>query len=172
MKAVSEVKISGAELNYGWDEIKIMFEKDCFDVYQPDAVFAGGIAQVMRVIEACHANDREFSPHTWTNGIGFYIGWNMVLSDIGNDLPLEYPLEEPSWVPEFREGIIEPVIPDKNGMLQPFTRPGLGFEIDKKLLRKHGKRFFKITESGLQWKIVRQKGLKAAMALKKRKDSQ
>lgn len=172
LKAVSEVKISGAELNYGWDEIKIMFEKDCFDVYQPDAVFAGGIAQVMRVIEACHANDREFSPHTWTNGIGFYIGWNMVLSDIGNDLPLEYPLEEPSWVPEYREGIIEPVIPDKNGMLQPFTRPGLGFEIDKKLLRKHGKRFFKITESGLKWKVLRQKGLRDAMELKQRKEAQ
>jgi L-alanine-DL-glutamate epimerase-like enolase superfamily enzyme len=84
LKAVSDVKISGAELNYGWDEIKIMFEKDCFDIYQPDAVFAGGIAQVLKVIEACHANKRGFSPHTWTNGIGFHIGWNMVLSDSGN----------------------------------------------------------------------------------------
>jgi len=124
LKAVSDVKISGAELNYGWDEIKIMFEKDCFDIYQPDATFAGGIAQVMKVIEACHANNRRFSPHTWTNGIGFYIGWNMVLADRENDLSLEYPLEEPSWVPEFRDGIIEPIIPDKNAMLQPFTKTG------------------------------------------------
>ena len=37
LKKVSRVKIAGAELNYGWDELKIMFEKDCFDVYQPDA---------------------------------------------------------------------------------------------------------------------------------------
>ncbi|MBW2545603.1 MAG: mandelate racemase/muconate lactonizing enzyme family protein [Deltaproteobacteria bacterium] len=96
LKAVSGVKISGAELNYGWDEIKIMFEKDCFDIYQPDATFAGGIAQVMKVIEACRANKRDFSPHTWTNGIGFYIGWNMMLSDKENNRSLEYPLEEPS----------------------------------------------------------------------------
>ena len=172
LKAVSDVKISGAELNYGWDEIKIMFEKDCFDIYQPDATFAGGIAQVMKVIEACHANKRGFSPHTWTNGIGFYVGWNMVLADRENDLSLEYPLEEPSWVPEFREGIIEPIIPDKNAMLQPFTKPGLGFEIDKRLLRKYGKRFFKITETRLKLKVIRQKGLKAALDLKKRKESQ
>jgi len=172
LKAASDVKIAGAELNYGWDEIKIMFEKDCFDVYQPDAMFAGGIAQVQKVIDACHAHDRVFSPHTWTNGIGFYVNWNLVLSDDGNDHPLEYPLEEPSWVPAFREGIIEPIIPDRDALLQPFTKPGLGFEIDKRLLRKYGKRFFKITEASLKWKVIRQKGLKAALELKKRKEAQ
>ena len=167
-----KVKISGAELNYGWDEIKIMFEKDCFHVYQPDATFAGGIAQVKKVIDTCHQKKREFSPHTWTNGIGFYIGWNMVLADTKNKLPLEYPLEEPSWVPEFRDGIIEPIIPDKNAMLQPFTRPGLGFEIDKKLLSKYGKRYFRMTEFGLKIKVIREKGIKEALALKKRKEGQ
>ena len=170
LKKISKVKISGAELNYGWDEIKIMFEKDCFHVYQPDATFAGGIAQVKKVIDTCKYNDRLFSPHTWTNGIGFYVNWNMVLADRGNTLPLEYPLEEPSWIPEFREGIIEPIIPDKNAQLQPFTRPGLGFEIDERLLKKYGKRFFKLTETGLKIKVIREKGLKAALDLKKRKE--
>jgi L-alanine-DL-glutamate epimerase-like enolase superfamily enzyme len=170
LKKVSPVKISGAELNHGWDEIKIMFEKDCFHVYQPDAVFAGGIAQVKQVIDACHQHNREYSPHTWTNGIGFYINWNMVLADRGNTHPLEYPLEEPSWVPEFREGIIAPIIPDKNAMLAPFTRPGLGFEIDKKMLKKYAKRFYHQTAAGLAFKVIREKGLKAALEIKKRKE--
>ena len=171
LKARSDVKISGAELNYGWDEIKIMFEKDCFDIYQPDAVFAGGIAQVMRVIRACREQDRAFSPHTWTNGIGFYINWNLVLADARNDLPLEYPLEEPSWVPEVREGIIAPIVPDERAMLQPFKQPGLGFEVDQRLLKKYGKRFFNVTENKLKWKVIRQKGLKTALELKKRKEA-
>ena len=59
LKKVSKVKIAGAELNHGWDEIKIMFEKDCFDIYQPDACFAGGMAQVKKVIDACHEHDRH-----------------------------------------------------------------------------------------------------------------
>jgi L-alanine-DL-glutamate epimerase-like enolase superfamily enzyme len=172
LKRMSIVKTAGAELNYGWDEIKIMFEKDCFDIYQPDATFAGGIAQVMKVIHACREKERAFTPHTWTNGIGFYINWNMALADRRNTLSLEYPLEEPSWVPEFREGIIDPVFPDQDGMLQPFTKPGLGFEINQGLLRKYGKRFFKITETRLKLKIIRQKGIKAALSLKKRKESQ
>ncbi|MGI6548636.1 MAG: mandelate racemase/muconate lactonizing enzyme family protein [Syntrophomonadales bacterium] len=171
LKKVSPVDITGAELNYGWDEIKIMFEKDCFHKYQPDAVFAGGIAQVRQVIEACHQHNREYSPHTWTNGIGFYINWNLLLSDPDNDLPLEYPFEPPSWIPEFREGIIDPIIPDKNGYLQPFTRPGLGFEINPKMLRKYGKRFFKLSETGLKLKVIREKGLKTALELKKKKDN-
>jgi L-alanine-DL-glutamate epimerase-like enolase superfamily enzyme len=170
LKEASQVKIAGAELNYGWDEIKIMFEKDCFDIYQPDATFAGGIAQVHQIIEMCYKKERLFSPHTWTNGIGFYINWNMVLADKNNQLPLEYPLEEPSWIPEFREGIIDPVIPDSNGILQPFRRPGLGFEINPNLLRKYGKRFFKLTETRIKLKVIREKGLKAALELKRRKE--
>jgi L-alanine-DL-glutamate epimerase-like enolase superfamily enzyme len=121
-------------------------------------------------MEMCRQKERLFTPHTWTNGIGFYINWNMVLADPSNELPLEYPLEEPSWVPEFREGIIDPVLPDKDGMLQPFTRPGLGFEIRKDWLRKYGKRFFKLNETRLKLKVIREKGLRAALDLKKRKE--
>jgi L-alanine-DL-glutamate epimerase-like enolase superfamily enzyme len=166
----TRVKISGAELNYGWDDIKIMFEKECFDIYQPDATFAGGIAQVKRVIDECRRRDLQFSPHTWTNGIGFHVNWNMALADPENNLPLEYPLEEPSWVPAFREGIIAPILPGADGMLKPFTRPGLGFEIDRGLLKKYGKRFFKINETRLKIKVIREKGIRTALALKKRKE--
>jgi hypothetical protein len=93
----------------------------------------------------------------------------MVLADTENSLPLEYPLEEPAWIPEVREGIIDPILPDENGFLQPFTRPGLGFEIRRDLLKKYGRRFFRMTESRLKWKIVREKGLKNALALGRRK---
>ena len=57
-------------------------------------------------------------------------------------------------------------------MLQPFTRPGLGFEINPSLLRKYGKRFFKLSETRLKLKVIREKGLKTALAIKKRKESQ
>ncbi|MGB5746458.1 MAG: hypothetical protein WBM69_05725 [Desulfobacterales bacterium] len=84
------------------------------------------------------------------------------------------PLKEtfwPTWIPGFREGIIDPILPDKDGMLHPFTRPGLGFDIRKDWLRKYGKRFFKLNETRLKIKVIREKGLKAALDLKKRKGS-
>ena len=54
-------------------------------------------------------------------------------------------------------------------MLPPFRRPGLGFEIDPRRLRRYGKRFFKLTETGLKLKVIREKGLKTALEIKKRK---
>ena len=44
-------------------------------------------------------------------------------------------------------------------------RQGLGFEIDEGLLRKCGKRFFKITERRLKLKVIREKGIKTALNL-------
>ncbi|HET58214.1 MAG TPA: mandelate racemase/muconate lactonizing enzyme family protein [Deltaproteobacteria bacterium] len=170
LKAMSPVKIAGAELNYGWDEIKIMLEKDCFHIYQPDATFAGGISQVKQVIDACRFRGLEYSPHTWTNGIGFYINWQLSLVDDSFTLPLEYPLEEPSWIPKYREGIIDPILPDSEAKLSPPTGPGLGFEINPSLLRRYGKRFFKLTETRMKLKVIRQKGIKTALELKKRKE--
>ncbi len=172
LKKASDVCIAGAELNAGWDEIKIMFEKDCLDIYQPDATFAGGIAQVKQVIDKCRETGALFSPHTWTNGIGFYINWNMALADSDNRFPLEYPYEEPSWVPEIREGVIDPILTDGRGNLKPFDKPGLGFEIDRKKLRKYGKRFFKMSKAGLAVKVIREKGLKESLDLMKRKQSE
>jgi len=57
-------------------------------------------------------------------------------------------------------------------MLALFKRPGLGFEINKNKLRKYGKRFFKLSETGLKFKVIREKGLKQALALKKRKEGE
>jgi hypothetical protein len=41
------------------------------------------------------------------NWIGFYVNWKLVLADRDNKLPLEYPPEYPSWILEYREGIME-----------------------------------------------------------------
>jgi hypothetical protein len=48
-------------------------------------------------------------------------------------------------------------------------RQGPGFEIDEGVLRKYEKRFFKITETPLKLKVIREKGVKTALNLKKRK---
>jgi hypothetical protein len=45
----------------------------------------------------------------------------------------------------------------------------LGFEIDKKLLRKYGRSYYKVTERSLAFKVIKDKGLKAAIDLGKRK---
>ncbi|HOO55905.1 MAG TPA: mandelate racemase/muconate lactonizing enzyme family protein [bacterium] len=163
----SGVTIAGAELNYGWNEVKVMIEKGSFDVYQPDSTFCG-MADAKMIMDTCKKQGLGFSPHTWTNGIGLMINMNMWLADKDNNIPLEYPMETPSWVPEARDGILEqPVIPDREAMYQPPCEPGLGIKISPKKLKKYGERFFKLTEFGLKVKIVKEKGLKQAIQMSK-----
>ncbi len=171
LRKVARLKIAGAELNYGWQEIKVMIEKGSYDVYQPDATFCG-ISDALKTMKACKESggDLSYTPHTWTNGVGFIINHHMLLADPDNNLPLEYPLDEPGWVPEARDGILRKyIMPDKNGQVDPPTAPGLGIDIHPGRLRKYGKRFFKMDKLGLTIKVIMEKGLKTALELKERK---
>lgn len=168
LRKKAKLKIAGAELNYGWHEIKIMMEKGSYDVYQPDATFCG-VSDAVRTMNAAHERGLEYTPHTWTNGIGLLINLQMHLASPENNLPLEYPLDG-AWVPEQRDGILKkPVLPDKNAQLQPPTAPGLGIDISPAKLRRYGKRFFKMNNLDLVIKIIFEKGLSTALDLSKRK---
>jgi L-alanine-DL-glutamate epimerase-like enolase superfamily enzyme len=165
----SSVPIAGAELNAGWHEFKIMLEKGSFDIYQPDATMGGGITEVMRVQEACRDKDLGFTPHTWTNGLGFLINLHVHATGMAQK-PIEYPLEPPGWVPEARDGIlIEPIRVDKEGLVQVPTVPGLGIELDEDKLARYGEKFFEITSAGIAVKTIREKGLFTALRLARRK---
>ena len=46
LTAYSKVPIAGGELHSsGYPELKYMIERKCYHIYQPDALFTGGIAQ-------------------------------------------------------------------------------------------------------------------------------
>ncbi len=164
----SDVPIAGAELNAGWQEYKIMLEKGSFDIYQPDATMGGGIGDSKKVMDACAAQGLDFSPHTWTNGIGFLV--NLQLYAAGpRKHPLEYPYEPPAWIPEYRDGILaEPIASLPTA---PFRcrgpgsrhRPGRGQArpLRGEVLRDHPR--------GIAAKAIREKGLFTALKLAMKK---
>jgi D-galactarolactone cycloisomerase len=163
----SRVPVSGGELHTsGLCELRSMIQWRCYDIFQPDAIFAGGIAQAFEVAKLCRQNGLLYSPHTWTNGIGFAVNLQlMAASGFADQLDLEYPLNPPSWTPEARDGILEtPFVHDKGTLMTP-TAPGLGFAIDPGALRKFGKRFFVMDRKRLIWYSVRNRGIKASMEI-------
>lgn len=167
----TRVKIAGCELNIGWQEAKIFLEKGSFDIYQPDATFCGGLGTSKKVAEACLAKDLEFTPHTWTNGVGFMVNLH-AFAAFPKRRMLEYPFEPPGWVPKFRDGILEePIAVDSDGTIAVPQEPGLGIHIDRKKLKRYGKRFYKGNKLTVVINTIRQKGLKTALEIKKRKDA-
>jgi len=145
LRRVVKIPIAGGELNDGWHEIKIMFEKGCFDIYQPDALWGGGITDSIRVLETCRNQGLGYSPHTWSNGLGFLI--NLHLHVAGDqEYPLEYPYDPPAWVPEVRDAILlEPIQFMSDGTIPVPQTPGFGIAVDEQKLSRYGEKFFDLS---------------------------
>jgi D-galactarolactone cycloisomerase len=164
LTAQARLPIAGGELHTSaLPELKLMIERRCYSIFQPDAIFTGGIAQTMEVIRLCREHGLRYTPHTWTNGVGFAVNLQlMAASGFADEMELEYPLSPPGWVPAARDSMLtKPFLHDK-GTLRVPDEPGLGFEIDARALRKHGRRFFVMDRKRLVWFALRDRGLKAA----------
>jgi L-alanine-DL-glutamate epimerase-like enolase superfamily enzyme len=165
----ARVPIAGGELNAGWQEFQVMLEKGCFDIYQPDATFGGGIGDAKKVQQACTEDGLHFAPHTWSNGFSMMVNLHVHASG-AMDHPLEYPIEPPGWTPEYRDALlVEPVLADSNGTVAVPKGPGLGIEIDEDSLGRYGEKFFEITMKGIAVKTIREKGLFTALKLARKK---
>ena len=165
----SGVPIAGGELNAGWHEFQTMLEKGCFDIYQPDATFGGGISDALRVQQACIERGLHFAPHTWSNGFSMVVNLHVHAAG-AMDHPLEYPIEPPGWTPRCRDALLaEPVLVDSRGTVAIPDKPGLGIEIDENLLARHGEKFFDLTPKGLAVQTIREKGFFTALKLARKK---
>ncbi len=171
LRAATQVDLAGGELNsHGLPEFGVMLEKRCYDVYQPDAVFTGGIADTWRIIQRVKAAGFKYTPHTWTNGVGLAINLQLhAASPWREETMLEYPVDPP-WTPEARDGMLEQPYLHQGGKLEVPTAPGLGFEIRKSALLRWGSHFFKANKLRVAVSAVWDKGLKTAQELGRVRD--
>lgn len=100
---------------------------------------AGGIAMARKVATLCEARGKGFSPHTWTNGIGLLLNLHLACGVPNCDI-LEYPFEEPGWVPDARDAmLLDPPRP-RDGALRAPRGPGIGVELDREAMARYGTR--------------------------------
>ena len=173
LTAYSKVPIAGGELHTSaYPELKMMIERRCYSIFQPDAMFTGGIDQTFRIIQLCREHGLTYTPHTWTNGIGFAVNLHlMAASGFADDKELEYPLDPPGWVPEARDAMLEEPFLHDRGELTMSDRPGLGITIDTRALKKYGKHFFKMDRKRLILFALRDRGIKASKEMDEAKRS-
>ena len=173
LTAYSDVPIAGGELHtQGVAELEMMIERGCYDIFQPDAIFTGGIAQTMEVARLCREHGLIYTPHTWTNGVGFAVNLQLfAASGFADQKELEYPIAPPGWTVEARDALLEEPFAHQNGQLEMPTKPGLGFDIDKKTLKKYGERFFVMDKKRLLWFSLTERGLSTSLEINRHKQA-
>lgn len=172
-EAGAAVSVAGGELNNQTvAEFRLMLDKGCLDLYQPDAVFNGGVSGTWEIIRAVAAAGGRYSPHTWTNGFGFALNTQLfAASPFREGVRLEYPLDPPGWVPEGRDGVLQrPFLHERGSLVLPET-PGLGAEVDPAALSRHGARFYTATRARVAVRAVLERGVAAARALGATRDA-
>jgi L-alanine-DL-glutamate epimerase-like enolase superfamily enzyme len=134
---LTTLRLAGGELNRGPEEIKTYLEKGCFDVYQPDCTFIGGISTTRKIAALVQAAGKVFTPHTWTNGIGLVA--NLHCAAAAERVPyIEFPYDPPNWTPEARDFIFrEPLTIDSEGYVRVPQGPGLGIELDEEKMKRY-----------------------------------
>ena len=165
----SRVPIAGGELHTSaYPELSMMVRRGCYLIFQPDAIFSGGIAQTWRLIQLCKREGLDYTPHTWTNGLGFAVNLQLYVA-AGVERPLEFPYDPPGWVPEARDAMLEQPFIHHEGRVTVPTEAGLGIDVSQKALKRHGKRFFKMDRKRLALWAVKDRGVKAAREMDKAK---
>ena len=125
----SGLRIAGGEMARTTRELEEFEAADALDVYQPDAVLSVGLLRERELAERVTARGHFFTPHTWTNGIGFLVNLHLT-AGVGGGPYLEFPYDPPGWTPERRDFMLaEPVRVDADGFVTVSDRPGLGFEL-------------------------------------------
>ncbi len=142
LREKSKVPIAGGEMNFGLHEFKEFIFHRSLDILQPDATLSGGISLSRNVVLLAEKYGLQFTPHTWTNGIGLLINL-AILGNYSGDKILEYPIEPPGWIPEVRDGILQnPVTIDKEGYIGVPAEAGIGISIDEEKLKRYGQVIF------------------------------
>ncbi|MFV1962853.1 MAG: mandelate racemase/muconate lactonizing enzyme family protein, partial [Acidimicrobiia bacterium] len=126
----SDVRIAGGEMVRSLAESRNLIASGAFDVVQNDVVLAGGIGGARQVVGWADTAQIDWSPHTWTTGLGLLANLHVALA-LSTAEFIEVPYDPPAWSPGRRDFMLpDPVEIGGDGTISPPKGYGLGVEPD------------------------------------------
>jgi L-alanine-DL-glutamate epimerase-like enolase superfamily enzyme len=126
----TSVRLAAGELVRQQHEARDLVVRGQIDVIQADVLFVGGIGGCRRIAALADLHGRAWSPHTWSNGLGFLANLHAAIAF--SPVPfVEVPYDPPAWSPERRDWLLrEPTTIAADGTIAPPPGPGLGADVD------------------------------------------
>jgi len=136
--SLSRLMLAGGEDNHGLHEFKLLLDRGCYDVLQPDALLSEGLFGLRKAGALAEAAHAWLVPHTWGNGMGLLANLHLAAA-LPNCPWLEFPHDPPSgWTAQSRDAMLaEPLWLDDAGCVAVPQRPGLGFVMDWAAVAHH-----------------------------------
>jgi len=140
VKAKTRIPVAGGEAEfcrYGFNEL---LSKRAVDIVQPDCCVTGGISEFRKVAVLASINNIQCCPHVWGSAIALQAAIHCAFSlpDIPFALnPQEIYLEYDRTPNVFREELALEPVKTVNGNIMPPEKPGLGIEVDEKLIQSY-----------------------------------
>jgi len=126
------VRIAAGENEFGAQGFAELIRMGAVDVLQPDASRCGGLSEVIRVARMAAAAGLEFATHTWNDALTVMAN-AQVVSAMPNGLTVEV---DQTGIPFIDELLVEPLTV-RDGQLQLSRAPGLGVELDERVVARH-----------------------------------
>lgn len=132
------LRIAGGEDNHGLHEFKLLIDRGCYDILQPDALLSEGVGQMRKIAALAEIAGLEVAPHTWGNGIGLMANLHLAAA-IPNCPFLEFPHDPPSgFTAAARDQMLtEPLEIDADGCVRVPDRPGFGLVLDEERIARY-----------------------------------
>jgi L-alanine-DL-glutamate epimerase-like enolase superfamily enzyme len=130
LRSKTALRIAAGEMVRQSHEARDLIARGGVDVIQTDVVLSGGVTGARRIADFAALSGRMWSPHTWTNGIGFLINLHVAMA-YSTCAFIEVPFDPIGWGPDRRDWLLpEPLFTAEDGTIRPPEGPGLGIPTD------------------------------------------
>jgi D-galactarolactone cycloisomerase len=140
VKHRSLIPIAGGEAEYTRFGFKELISRRAVDYVQPDTCSTGGISEALKIIALASAYNIQYMPHVWGSSIALAANLHLLaaLPDFPLCLdPIEPMLEFDRTQNPFRTHLSLEPIEQTNGYVSVPMRPGLGIEVDEKIIKQY-----------------------------------
>ncbi|HXF83558.1 MAG TPA: mandelate racemase/muconate lactonizing enzyme family protein [bacterium] len=125
------IPVAAGESEFGLFGFRELIARGALDIVQPDVARVGGFTGARRVGALVHAYNLRYAPHTGFSAGVSHLAALHVAASVPNLMTYEY-----FFAPNpLRELFTEPFPQPREGMIDVPQRPGLGLELDERIVK-------------------------------------
>lgn len=132
VSAASSTPICTGELLNTRYEFRELLENQAADIIMPDIARTGGVLEMKKIAALADTYYIPIAPHNMVGPIATIASAHLC-GCVPNFLILEFQLGDVEW----RDKLLDKPVPVVDGCIELPTEPGIGFELNRKELKKH-----------------------------------